>query len=73
MQLGTLTTDKDGKHQLKGEITAETVTGSGTLLVGSSASATLAVDTLGHEGVIFIDPAWTNGKEMTDGSFLTVE
>lgn len=65
-------------HQLKGEISAETVTGSGKLLIGSaaegnSASSTLAVATLEHSGIIFIDPAWTDGATMTDGSFLTVE
>ena len=68
----------DGTHQLKGEIAAETVTGSGTILVGSAneespASATLNVDTLEHSGTIFIDPAWTDGVEMKDGSFLTVQ
>lgn len=68
----------DGTHQLKGEIAAETVTGSGTILVGSAneespASATLNVDTLEHSGTIFIDPAWTDGAEMKDGSFLTVQ
>lgn len=69
---------EEGTHQLKGEIAAETVTGSGTLLVGSAneespASATLNVDTLAHSGTIFIDPAWTDGAEMKDGSFLTVQ
>lgn len=69
---------EEGTHQLKGEIAAETVTGSGTLLVGSAneespASATLDVDTLDHSGTIFIDPAWTDGAEMKDGSFLTVQ
>lgn len=69
---------EEGTHQLKGEIAAETVTGSGTILVGSAneespASATLNVDTLDHSGTIFIDPAWTDGAEMKDGSFLTVQ
>ncbi len=74
----TNVTTEDGTHQLKGEISAGTVAGSGTLLVGSaqeesSASSTLNVDKLTHTGVIFIDPAWTDGATMTDGSFLTVQ
>lgn len=74
----TNVTTEDGTHQLKGEITAGTVAGSGTLLVGSaqeesSASSTLNVEKLTHTGVIFIDPAWTDGATMTDGSFLTVQ
>lgn len=78
MELTNVTTEDGGTHQLKGEISAETVTGNGTLLVGSaeeenSASSTLAVSTLEHAGLIFIDPAWTDGAAMKDGSFLTVE
>ncbi len=68
----------EGTHQIKGDITAETVTGEGMLLVGSaeedaSASATLAVKTLDHTGVIFIDPAWVDGQGIEDGSFFTVD
>ena len=75
--LTTLTADV-GTHQLKGDITAENVTGQGTILVGSaaegeSAAATFNVDTLAHSGIIFIDPAWVDGAEMQDGSFLTVQ
>ena len=71
-------TAEAGTHQLKGDITAGTVAGAGTILVGSaaedeSAAATLNVDTLAHSGVIFIDPAWTDGAQMQDGSFLTVQ
>lgn len=74
----TNVTTETGTHQLKGEISVGTVAGSGTLLVGSaqeesSASSTLNVDKLTHTGVIFIDPAWTDGATMTDGSFLTVQ
>lgn len=74
----TNVTTEEGRHQLKGEITASTVAGSGTLLVGSaqeetSASSTLNVNKLTHTGVIFIDPAWTDGATMNDGSFLTVQ
>ena len=78
MNLGEVTTSEGGRHQLKGEISAQSVTGNGTLLVGSaaegnSASATLAVQTLNHSGIIFIDPAWVDGAPMSDGSFLTVQ
>lgn len=78
MQLGTVSTAEGGRHQLKGDITAGTVSGAGTLLVGSategeSASATLSVTTLDHSGIIFIDPAWVDGAPMSAGSFLTVE
>lgn len=74
----TNVTTEEGKHQIKGEISAGTVAGSGTLLVGSaqeesSASSTFNVDKLTHTGVIFIDPAWTDGADMKDGSFLTVQ
>ena len=73
----TVTADA-GTHQFKGSITAESLTGSGKLLLGSaregaSASATLNVGTLTHTGIIFIDPAWTDNAKMEDGSFLTVQ
>ncbi len=73
----TVTADA-GTHQFKGNITSESLTGSGKLLLGSaregaSASATLNVGTLTHTGIIFIDPAWTDNAKMEDGSFLTVQ
>ena len=76
--VATMTTADAGSYQFKGDIAADKVEGAGTLLVGSaeegaSASSTLAVKTLDHTGIIFIDPAWTDGAEMADGSFLTVE
>lgn len=76
LNIGELTVS--GDSSLKGTLDADTVTGEGKLLVGSaqeeaSASATLNVGTLEHTGVIFIDPAWTDGATMADGSFLTVQ
>ena len=76
--LTSVTTTVDSTNQLKGDITAGTVAGQGTILVGSaaegeSAAATFNVDTLEHSGVIFIDPAWVDGAEMQNGSFLTVQ
>ena len=76
LNIGELTVS--GDSSLKGTLAADTVTGEGKLLVGSaqeeaSASATLNVGTLEHTGVIFIDPAWTDGATMSDGSFLTVQ
>lgn len=78
---GTLTIESlkvKGENQLKGTLTAETLSGDGKVLVGSakegeSASANLHVVTLDHTGTIFIDPAWTDGARMQDGSFLTVD
>ena len=59
--------------QFEGNVSAKTLSGEGTLLVGSeSAAATVAVNELSHSGVIFIDPAWTDNAQMQDGSFLTV-
>ena len=65
-------------NQLKGTLDADTVTGDGTIRVGSAdeetgGAGTLNVETLEHTGIIFIDPAWIDGAEMKDGSFLTVQ
>ena len=65
-------------NQLKGTLDAETVTGDGTIRVGSAdeetgGAGTLNVETLEHTGIIFVDPAWVDDAEMKDGSFLAVQ
>lgn len=78
---GSLTVESlavSNDNQLKGTLDADTVTGDGTIRVGSAdeetgGAGTLNVETLDHTGIIFIDPAWVDGAEMKDGSFLTVQ
>ncbi len=60
--------------QFEGNVSAKTLSGEGTLLVGSeSAAATVAVNELSHSGVIFIDPPFEEGRGIEGGSFFTAQ